>query len=125
MQLRVDQLEFRREEIYHAVTAFRQFVNDPSSNHGLYMVNTDEYGCNLDAIFAESFKEAVNLDSNFAITGHSFGGATSVIDSVLSKVQITSSLMYLITAFHSLEPSAIQRRRTAVRGTANHKGNHT
>lgn len=79
MQLRKDQLEFRREEIYHAVTAFRQFVRDPSSNHGLYMVDSNERGCNIDTPFIESVKDAVHLDTDYAVTGHSFGGATLVI----------------------------------------------
>jgi hypothetical protein len=78
MPLRVDQLEFRRQEIFNAYNSFREFIRSPSSEHGLYRIDDNERACDLDINFCESWKDAVEVDKDVSITGHSFGAATLV-----------------------------------------------
>lgn len=88
MPLRLDQLAVRREEIYNAVAAFRQFVESPRSKHGLYGIGDDERICTSPLQSWETWENAVRLEDNIFIAGHSFGGSTLL--SILSNPPPTS-----------------------------------
>jgi pimeloyl-ACP methyl ester carboxylesterase len=78
MPLRLDQLSLRREEIYHAFTAFQDFVSSPSSSHGLYQIDNKEDIRNSDVGNLETWRDAVQVKNNVHFVGHSFGGSTLV-----------------------------------------------
>jgi len=73
-RLRVEQLEFRRHEVYEIYKAFRSCIaGDASDIHLLHGGSFDN----------SSWRDMVQCDSDVAFTGHSFGGCTVL--SVLSS----------------------------------------
>jgi platelet-activating factor acetylhydrolase len=69
--LRVEQLTFRKHEIYVACAAFRNFV-ERCDEMALRFSGADQ-NINL-----ESWRSAVNCQNNVVLMGHSFGGTTVV-----------------------------------------------
>jgi platelet-activating factor acetylhydrolase len=69
---RLDQLAFRRNEIYDAFSHLRNLINlgQPGS---LYLISGA-----ADSFNWARWKEAVNVNTKVTLAGHSFGGATMV-----------------------------------------------
>jgi hypothetical protein len=79
LPLRADQLKFRIREIYEAFESFKGIVQ---GNRG-ETVSMDKFGQ------WDSFKDQVDC-SKLLLTGHSFGGATSVCTWLLSEDHLSN-----------------------------------
>lgn len=74
LRLRTDQLEFRRQEVFAAIAAFRGMVEGASDRGGLEVMD----GKDIDWA---SWKNKIDFHT-VDIVGHSFGGATLVSDPI-------------------------------------------
>ena len=111
MPFRVDQLEMRRGEIYDAFEAFKRVVRTGDAGD-LKCASKEHFN------FSE-WKDAVEVDADVVLAGHSFGSATAVCRSPFARSPFLTKPHSSLSS-PKLPHSTIRRSRSPVQSSSTH-----